>query len=223
MIIELPHGKVGLGRIHAPDQRDQRYPMRAVLPEQPEEIPYTKTWRLDRSKMLDQGDVPQCVAYTGKHWELANPICYTKGKTPQEYYTLCKQIDGYPDLDGTDAHALLKVMQQEGKVKNYYWYTGDISELEIWALTKGAIWLGVYLSESFFTPDEEGYVEVGEPDMRLGHEMLLKGYNRNADLWKIANSWGLAYGDRGCVYVSGEGLKKLLDANGDACGVVEIL
>jgi hypothetical protein len=171
--------------------------------------------------MLDQGQTPQCVAFTGKHWEISSPTCYTAGLDPAETYRLCKERDGYPDLDGTDAHALLRVYQERGRVKNYYWYDGDIEELKLWVLTDSGFWLGVYLSESFFEPDEEGFVNVGEPDMRLGHEMFVKGYNRFHDKWKIANSWGLDYGDRGCVYINSEGLQKLLDANGDACGVVE--
>lgn len=230
-LIEIGPGHiVNTGRIYAPDSRDKRFPLRAALPPRAEVIaPVSRLWRLYRKWQRYQGSTPQCVAYGGKHWELSLPIAFRRGITEAELYALCKQRDDWPGMDGTDSRALLKVYQELGKVASYWWYTGDLEEVKLWVLTTGPIWFGAFWSEEMFFTGSDGVMTVGNPSEYLGHQTLILGYNRRADVWEIVNSHGNCYDPQPCWGDMGRGrmksvdLQKLLDAQGDACGVCEQL
>lgn len=214
----------GTGRHFKPDSRDRGFPMRARLPRRAEVIaPPRRRWRLLRSKQLDQGQTPQCVAYTGKHWEKSLPVYSSGGISPEELYHRCKARDGYPTMDGTDARAMMKVYQELGKVASYHWWTGDDEELKLWILTKGPAWLGIYLTEEMWLkdPEKELWGTEGEPNYNLGHEMCLIGYDRPKDEAEIVQSWG-EWGDRGRARIKWSDLARFLRADGDAVGAEEV-
>lgn len=206
----------GMGRVRRVDPRDANYPLRSALrPRAAKVAPIRRRWRLQRSWQLDQGATSECVAFTGKHWELSLPICSRVGLPPDELYRRCKAVDGYPGEDGTDARTLMKVYQQLRQVGAYHWYTGDLGALKLWLLTESPAWFGAYWTPEMLDPPPSGILTVGEPDPEMGHEVLLIGYDRPRDLFQICNSWGTAWGREGRAYIRGPDLKRLLDADGD--------
>lgn len=213
------------GRRHVVDPLDRGFPMRAALHSHAAKFaPLQKRWALPRAWQLDQGQTPQCVAYAGKHWELSQPVSSHKGDSglyPGDLYLRCKAIDGYPNEEGTDARTLLKVYQAMGKVGSYHWYDGSLEDVRLWLLTMGSCFLGAFWTESMFEPDINGMLTV-DGDFQYGHEVLLIGYNRNYKLFELLNSWGPMYGVKGRAWIKEADLQRLLDANGDCVGAVEV-
>jgi hypothetical protein len=215
---------VGFGRLPSPQIAKEKYPLRAALarPRKAETLPARKRWRLYRAAQLDQGSTPQCVAYTGKHWESSLPTYTKTGLAPGELYARCKKIDPWPGEDGTSADALLQVYRAIGKVKSWHWYAnGDKQSADTWLLTKGPLWFGSGWTESMFRTDDRGVMDVIGP-MQYGHEVLVIGYDRTTGLYEICNSWGnTRFGLLGRGFLRRADFWRLVDGSGDLVGVEE--
>src|SRR5688572_14129202 len=93
----MPRDEYGLGRIHAPDERDTMYPMRAALPVGP--LPSRKMWRF-RGDVLDQGATGTCVAHAWVHFLRCAPIQTGKpGYSAYELYRKVILLDEFPAND----------------------------------------------------------------------------------------------------------------------------
>lgn len=199
-------------------------PVRSAVVEEYDGKVYNIEVEEDHSYVAGFAVVHNCVAYTGKHWELSQPVSSHKGDSglyPGDLYLRCKAIDGYPNEDGTDARTLLKVYQAMGKVGSYHWYDGSLEDVRLWLLTMGSCFLGAFWTESMFEPDINGMLTVAG-DFQYGHEVLLIGYNRSYKLFEVANSWGVTWGVKGRAFLKEADLQRLLDANGDCVGAVEV-
>jgi hypothetical protein len=214
---------VGFGRLPSPERAKEKYPLRAALPRRAVTLPTARRWRLYRSQQMDQGATPQCVAYTGKHWEKSLPTYTTTGELPSELYRRCKGIDPWPGEDGTSADALLQVYRALGKVASWHWYDGGDKESAIrWLLTKGPMWWGAGWSESMFRTDTRGRIEVTGA-LIYGHETLWIGYDRALDMMEICNSWGNSrFGIEGRGWIKGADFWRVTDQTGDLVGVQEV-
>lgn len=213
---------VGFGRLPSPARAREKYPLRAALPRRAETLPTAKRWRLYRAQQLDQGNTPQCVAYTGKHWEMSLPTYTRSGLAPAELYRRCKQIDPWPGEDGTSADALLQVYRALGKVKSWHWYNGDRASVDRWLLTRGPLWWGAGWSESMFQTDASGRIEVTGP-LIYGHETLVVGYDRVKRRKEIVNSWGNdRFGIEGRGWIDDDDFWRVTDESGDLVGVTEV-
>src|SRR4051812_13317178 len=118
--------KKGLGRLHAPDARDQGFALRVGLPHVE---PFTKYWPMTAG-VLDQGDSSECVAFAWTHFLLAAPTTHKAGglgDTPNKFadglYRRAQQVDEWPgeDYDGTSVRAGAKVLQADGRLLEYRW------------------------------------------------------------------------------------------------------
>lgn len=163
-----------------------------------------------------------CVAASGRHWEISQPISTKAGDsglTMDDLYARCKALDGYPDEDGTDARSLLKVYQALGKVESYHWYDGDMEALRLWLLTKGPVFFGAFWTEAMLQPNLSSLLDVSGA-FEYGHEVLLIGYDRVTKLFELVNSWG-DWGSDGRAWIRDADLERLLANNGDAVGAIE--
>jgi hypothetical protein len=214
---------VGFGRLPSPQIAKEKYPLRAALarPRKAETLPARKRWRLYRAQQLDQGSTPQCVAYTGKHWESSLPTYTKTGLAPGELYARCKKIDPWPGEDGTSADALLQVYRAIGKVKSWHWYDGNRVDVERWLLTRGPMWWGAGWSESMFRTDANGLITVTGP-LIYGHETLVIATDRVKRRKEIVNSWGNdRFGIEGRGWISDDDFWRVTDQAGDLVGVEE--
>lgn len=213
---------VGFGRLGSPRIAQEKYPMRAALPRRAVTLPARKRWRLYRAQQLDQGNTPECVTHTGKHWERSLPTYTTTGETAHELYLRCKRIDGWPNEDGTSGDALLQVYRALGKVASWHWYAdGDTDACDRWLLTKGPLWWGAAWSESMFRTDASGLVTVTGA-LQYGHETLIIGYDRTTGLYEICNSWGNSrFGIQGRGFIRRADFWRVTDESGDLIGVQE--
>lgn len=196
-----------------------------------EKVPPSRYWYPGQVS-LNQGAVGACVGFTGANW-LQNSPARTKvvNQTGFDLYYACKKIDGLPpNVEGTYARVLLKVLQAQGKVSRYLWATKS-EDIKQWVLSTGPVLVGTPWLESMFYPDSEGTVkpqgyEVG------GHEYLIRGYSRPRDSYRCRNSWGATWGvgrnsawsgNGGEFWIKRTDLENLIFSSwGDAVGVEEI-
>lgn len=183
-----------------------------------------RLWKLPRRWQLDQGNTPQCVAFAKKHWELSLPVGHRLGRTtPATDYARMKQLDGYPNEDGTWAEFALVVAEEQGIVGSSWQYggPGDFDAVTQWLLDVGPMWWGAFWPESMFRTDQDGLIEV-TGKFEWGHETLLIGTDTVKQEDIVLNSWGNdRFGIEGRGRLKWADRKRHFEEGADLFGVVE--
>lgn len=208
----------GMGRgLVNHDERSKAY--RAVdLTDQTK--PRTHTWR--RAGAYDQGQTPECVAYTGKgilnSQKLSAAVAYTvRSKYDTEaFYHGAQTHDEMPgeNYDGTSALGLCRYLKSVGLIHAYHWnFSLDDTLLSLsWV---GPVGIGIMWTEQMFTPDSEGYVRPLGAEAG-GHEIEVTAIDVTRQRVTLTNSWGTSWGRNGRAYLSWDDLGTLLSNNGDS-------
>lgn len=220
-----------LGRVQGPeDSRDRDFPMSLLLTSVLR-VPPSRYWYPGMSP-LNQGSLGACVGFTGANWLQNSPIrTRVSNETGFELYRACKQIDGIPNVEGTYARVLLKILQDRNKVGRYLW-AQQPSDVKDWILSTGPVLVGTPWLEGMFSLDADGFVRV-QGNAVGGHEYLLRGYSRPRDAYRARNSWGASWGigrssgpwagGGGEFWIKRADLENLIwNSWGDAVGVEEI-
>ncbi len=218
-----------LGRRHAPDERDRKHllprPRRGELAE----LPRRKMW--SSPGVLDQGDTSQCVAYSSTKWLTGGPIC---NKLPfpriEDFYHECQRNDEWQgeNYDGTSVRAAFKVLKQKGVVSRYAW-AFDCETAVNHVLGVGPMVFGTDWHRDMFTPDRWGYIEPNGP-IEGGHAYCIVGADRDRvhpltgakGAFRIVNSWGAGWAQKGRCWLSFADADKLIKADGEACTAFEV-
>lgn len=216
-----------LGRLHIPDERDKKFLLKAALPLEEAGVTYKYWW--PNGWWGDQGNTPQCVAYSWCHWLAEGPI--TQNSTffgsspldPVQVYTEAQKVDEWPgeDYDGTSVRAGAKILKSLGYITSYNW-AYDIDTIVRTLLTKGPMVVGTTWKHDMFFPNSKGVITATGQDMG-GHAYLLDGVNVNTKMIRIKNSWGRNWGKNGFAYISFDDMARLIDDYGEACLAVEAL
>lgn len=202
-----------LGRLpDPPDARDHplsRYLAAAVLPTYFYATPYPP--------VLDQGQTPQCVVYSGS---ASRTIAERRdeGRTlrwdAQGWYTGCKAIDGAPGQEGTDIRSACKVANstgvmvtvspvaaEDGKFRKIAAYARLLSldDIKQAIFTYGAAWLGSSWYNSWFDPI--GGVLPTPDTVAGGHAYLAIGWSDTRKQLRIQNSWGTGWAQKGRAWL----------------------
>lgn len=221
----------GFGRLVKPDPRDLKYlvkpPRLAAL--LAKEIT-VKHWMV--GKVLDQGNTPQCVAYSGKQFLATGPVknaLEKAGFTPEQLYRQCQDVDEWPgsSYDGTSVRALFQVLQRIGFVSEYNWaFSNDV--VASWVLTQGPMVVGTDWLEGMQQTDEKGFIRATGAPVG-GHAWLIKGTDTrkvcpdgSIGAHRMVNSWGPGWGERGYAWISYADFAKLLDRWGEAATAKEL-
>jgi hypothetical protein len=204
----------GLGRLYAPDPRDRFHPMAAVLPAATART--IRYWN-DSGWWGDQGQTPECVAFSTMHWLADGPITHPKRpfEDPDRFFT---EIGGGPD--GAVVRDAFKRLQALGVVGSYHWAT-RIEDVDVALLEVGPVVIGIDWYEEMFSPDPRGFVTPGG-QVAGGHAIEVNGIVAGHH-YRLKNSWGRGWGHSGHCFVARDVFEYLVfGANGEACLATEI-
>lgn len=214
------------GRIFVEDRRDTAFLLqpdyRAAA-----KIRY-RDWSL--GPIMDQGQTSQCVAYSGCAYLRAGPVSNEPPWPPEDLYRQCQLNDDIPgeDYDGSTVRGLFKVLRAQGFVKSYGW-AFNVDAVVAHVLTKGPVVLGTLWYESMMTPDKNGFLSIGGNTLG-GHAYLVYGVDLDKKcpglfrrgLLKVANSWGVEWGQGGKAKLPLHLADRLIRDQGEACTSLEV-
>ena len=215
----------GLGRLLSFDPRDQRFLMAAAAP-----LEVTRDsafWEI--GSILDQGDTYECTAYSAENLLLAGPVKNPMYLTPHQLYKLNQMNDEWAgeDYNGSSVRAAMKVLQAAGLISEYVW-AFDADTVRRWLLMRGPVVVGTNWYRGMNTPDRKtGFIRVSGRAVG-GHAYLLRGADdrilcpdRTKGAVRIAQSWGLGWGQKGLAWLSYKDLDGLVKNHGEAVTPVE--
>lgn len=186
----------------------------------PTPTPALVVWRDDDDPVLDQGQTPRCVGFTGADWENLLPIDdHVDNSAGDTIYDECKAIDG-DNQDGSTIRSLAQALQNRGQLKTYA-FASSIDEVIAFVTAHGPICWGMGWTDSMFTPDANGLV-TPEGDDVGGHAVTEFAYDPVTDLHALLNHWGDTWGVRGVFYMTSPALAARLADQGEAMAAVEI-
>lgn len=200
------------------DVRDLSHRMRAVTPR--EVVIVSKYWTT--GPILDQGDTPQCVGYSGGQFLQTEPVITMDGPTPTALYDLAQRNDEWPgtDYDGSSVRGLAKGLIGLGRLKSYVWGT-SAAEVRDFIITTGPALAGTdWLSNMFYPDPKTGTLKVSG-SLAGGHAYLLSGYDARYNRFEMTNSWGKSWGKSGKAWIKFNDLDRLIARQGEMCAAIE--
>lgn len=212
---------MSLGRVPSPfDRRDALHTMKM---RSPVSIPTPRYRYWTAGPVLDQGDTPHCVGHAWYGWELASPVRLSAGQfnaaRGHDIYNECKKIDGYSG-DGTYIRSGAEVERAQFRLAEYLW-AFTLDDLKAWLLLRGPVVIGIPWLERMFYPDAKSVIKPDGAEVG-GHAVMLRGYGRARDQFRIVNSWGNWWGENGQAWIGANDLWSLIERGGEACTSVEL-
>lgn len=204
-----------LDRVVKFDEASREYPVTEVIDKT---VPRTKLWC--SPGVLDQGTEGACVGFAWAH-ELSSSPKKVRGVTnfkALEIYMAAKRIDEWEgeNYDGTSVLAGVKVLKNQGYIREYRWAFGE-EDLCLAVSWQGPAVIGIYWYESMYFPDEDGFLRFSKNDHPVGgHAIEVVGYD-TAGVYTLKNSWGSEWGKSGFCYMTKEDMNYLLRYQGEAC------
>lgn len=202
-----------LGRHVHHDEASKAYPA-ALAPK------YKTTWWAHQGPVLDQGSLGSCTGNALVDCLMTGPL-HRAGRTLAEKdavraYSRATALDPfpgqYPPTDtGSDGLDVCKAGVEFGWLTGYTHAFGLDAVLR--ALTLQPVMIGIPWYSGMFTPSRSGILSV-TGSVAGGHEVALTAITASG-MVRIQNSWGAAWGVKGCAYLRFPDLDRLLRENGD--------
>ena len=219
----------GLGRWPYADPRDADYPLMrapAVRRLGLDEVPYEQlpTYRYHHvPSILNQDGYSRCVGYGWKTILLAGPVSRRTATTPDDIYWWAQDHDPWPgrepDYLGTTTRAGARACVHFGEGTEYRW-ARTVEEMVRW-LQLGPLGIGIDWYEGMSEPDSRFFIRIaGEAEG--GHFITVSGYNRTEGKFRLPNTWGYGWADRGRCWMSFDTMRELFEMGGEACSLTEM-
>lgn len=228
--------EVGLGRLAAPDERDNLFLASALFRPENIERKY-RSWPAHISSLY-QANLPHCVAFSWMHFLVDAPQTHKaiesnagsativiRGTDIQlntgEFYAECQRNDEWPgeDYAGTSVRSGAKILQSLGLISEYRW-AFTVEDMINCILTQGPVIVGTDWYAGMSNPDEKYFMHLTGTH-EGGHAYKVDGVNIPSERFRIKNSWSPRWGNRGFAFISFEDMATLLAANGEACIALE--
>jgi len=209
-----------LGRLYAPDPRDQYHLMATVLAE---EQPLLRSVSYRSWHVLDQGQTPSCVGHGWRAWLDGAPVMDKSGPTALNIYYEAQKVDEWPGegYEGTSVRAGAKVLFDLKYINEYVW-AFDEPTIRKWLLSNsGGVVIGVNWYQNMFSPDPQGFLNVNGT-LAGGHCLWVRGYNRPRDAYRLQNSWGTSWGQNGQAWLRSSDMARLIAEEGEVCCGTEV-
>ena len=212
-----------LGFRSVSDPRDSKYPLSALMGKRVSTAPRKKllfkSYKL--GSILDQGNTSACVGHACKLMLTSEPWQQKDTPSPFTIYREARVIDEFPDdsTEGTSVRAGLKVLQNRGLIKNYYW-AQDAEHAVDFVHRISPLVVGTQWFSGMNTVNAEGFVDVRGDD-EGGHSYLACGVSLEKNAILFANSWGVQFGFSGLFWMKIADFAKLLHNGGCAAAVQE--
>jgi len=225
-----------LDRLVQFDPKSRNHPVTDVLPDASKQ----RTWRLERPRMGDQKNEGACIEFAFTHVLAAPPFpsalaAVRQVRSKHLLYWPAQVRDpwpggSYPGADpvyeGTSTLAVLQVAKELGFFDAYHW-AFTLEQVVQGILGMGPAVLGLNWKAGMASPRSDGLIEAtGGADgghcvagIGIDHKRFPDG--RVLDVVVIAQSWGLAHGDRGRVYLPLDQLGELLADQGECAFVTQ--
>lgn len=220
----------GRGLLQKTDLRDHLYLASRIL-EQEAGLRNTGEQVWNTGPVLDQGDTPQCTAYSAVGLLEADPVVNMTHPLPAEVYALNQANDEWAGTphDGSSVRAAMKVLQGLGYLTGYAWDFAFESAIT-WLLNKGPVVFGTIWPDSLMTP-KDGWIYVeGNVVSESGHAYMVRGVNTTDPCpngmvgWiEIQNSWSEDWGNKGRVRMPIEHARILVREGGECAMPTEQL
>lgn len=216
------------GRLAAADPRDAKHEIpRAVVREAKE----VRRRYHQPGPMLNQGQTPQCVAFSTCRMLRGSPVRQVPHLSEAEIYAWCQRHDEWPGeaYAGTSTRASMRWLKENGYISEYQW-ARDAEGLFAHILTRGPALIGVNWYPGMDDVDEAGYLRVTGV-CQAGHQVMIGGADRDRidpvtgkpGAFRGYNTWGANWGDvGGAFWLTAADMERLLAEDGDGALPVEL-
>lgn len=172
----------------------------------------------------DQGVTSSCVGHAFAHYLEDGPVTQPRYQAdPMALYHEAQTLDPWGPRtsdDGTTVDACAKVLRRHGVLERYY-FAFTLSETVLAVLEWGPVVIGTPWYSQMSQPTPEGVLkDAGR--YQGGHATVLNGVSLDREAFRLKNSWGRAWGHRGCAWLPFDVLARLLDDGSEVCIGVEV-
>lgn len=215
---DLPH-PLGRHVNHDPANSDFR-----ALTRPPERVsvPF-KAW--PSVEVFDQGDSSRCTCEAAVGLLRTGPFAhdfteradYDQPFERESLYFAAQEQDPWPghNYDGTSTDAPFKVLRSAGVIPGWKWLFGE-DEVREWVSWYSPVVVGTVWHMGMFYPDTKSGLLTVQGEVVGGHAYRLVQYSQIRDAYRVVNSWGRGWGQRGRAWLRSSDLAALLANDGDA-------
>ena len=214
------------GRNYIKDDRDKKYLITDKFSEllKISRASTSRYWAAD-GWWGDQKNTPQCVGYAWAHWLEDGPVEQSGVAPivkPQLIYQNAQKLDEWygENYDGTSVRGGVKYLKSINKISSYYW-AFDLQSLVTTVLNLGPVVVGTNWYEGMFYPNTKGIIRA-TGRLAGGHAYVINGVDTNTKMFRLKNSWGRLWGQKGHAYISFKDMERLIKEQGEICLAKEI-